>query len=426
MTPQGSKGRIVVIGAGVIGLMCGYELRKRGAEVIILDKSQPGSACSFGNAGWIVPSISTPLAAPGLTLNSFKWMLRRNSPFYIAPRSLPKLAGWLWSFWRHCNERDFRAGVKALAELNRATMALYDELERDGIECEMERAGVLFLFLSESAMRHALEDLSGLDQLGYQPPQPLLGDEIRELEPALSGEVAAGFWVEEERHLRPETLTAGLVKWLAEQGVELCADAEILGGIRQGKRLTAITTPHGPVTGDRFLIAAGAWSGLLASRLGFELPIQAGKGYSITFDNPVLKIQRPLYLDEAKVACSPFKGALRLSGTMELSGINSSMRQQRISGIRRAASRYLKDFAMSEGHSEWMGLRPLTPDGLPVIGRVPGFDNLYLATGHQMLGVTLAPATASAIADLIWAGRTNLDLGAFDPARFTNGYRAAM
>ncbi len=424
MAPQNSQNRIVVIGAGVIGLTCGYELRKRGAEVIILDKGQPGGACSLGNAGWIVPSISTPLPAPGLTLTSLKWMLRRDSPFHIAPRALPQLAGWLWNFWHHCNERDYRAGVEALARLNQATMALYDALEKDGVEFEMERAGVLFLFLSEAAMRHALNDLTDPDQLGYRLPKPLSGDEIRRLEPAISDAVAAGFHVEEDRHLRPEAFTSGLVRWLTERGVEFQTGAEILGGIRQGKRLTAITTSQGAIEGEQFVLAAGAWSGLLARKLGFDLPVQAGKGYSITLQNPTFKIQRPLYLDEAKVGCTPFNGALRLAGTMELSGVNSDLHPQRLRAIRRAASRYFKADVGGAEHggqsdqSVWMGLRPLTPDALPAIGRAPGFDNLYLATGHQMLGVTLAPATATVVADLICAGRTDLDLRAFDPARF--------
>ena len=406
--------RAVVIGAGVIGLMCAYQLRKRGAEVVILDKGQPGGVCSLGNAGWVVPSMSLPLPAPGLALTFLKSMLSPNSPMQIEAQSPVPLTGWLWSFWRHCTERDYNAGVAALAGLNRNTMALYDELERDGIACEMQRAGVLFLFRSESAMRHALEGLT------IQAPQPLQGAALRELEPAVSNAAAAGFLVKEDRHLRPESLMAGLTTWLTSQGVELQADREVLGGVRTGNRLSAIATSRGVVAGDRFVIASGAWSGQLAKRFGFDLPMQAGKGYSITVANPGIKLRHPTYLHEAKVACSPFPGVLRLTGAMDLSGLNQKMHARRIAAIWRGAGKYFQDWGPCDGQSEWMGLRPLTPDGLPAIGRAPGFENLYVATGHQMLGVTLAPATAAALADLIYNGRTHFDMSAFDPGRFSD------
>ncbi|MCI0389204.1 MAG: FAD-binding oxidoreductase [Acidobacteria bacterium] len=338
----------------------------------------------------------------------------------MPPLPLPRLAGWLWDFWRHCNERDYRAGVAALASLNQRTMALYDALEADGVEFEMHRSGLLLVFRSGLAMQQALEDFKPLQQYGYQLPQPLVGDKLRELEPTLSNEVVAGFWVEKERDLRPEMLTTGLVKRLAEMGVEVRTGIEIIGGIRHGSGLKAILSSQGLVEGDQFLIAAGAWSGVLARKLGFYVPIQAGKGYSITIESPELQLRRPLYLGEAKVGCTPFTGALRVAGTMELSDMRAGMQMDRVGAICRAVGRYLKKCPIGKSQSPWMGMRPITPDGLPVIGQIPSHDNLYIASGHAMLGVTLAPATSMAISDLLCGGQTSLDLRAFDPARFSS------
>jgi D-amino-acid dehydrogenase len=414
-----SDGSTVIIGSGIIGLLCGYELRKRGARVVILDKCEPARACSAFNAGWIVPSFSQPLPSPGVAWTSLKWMLRHDSPFYISPRALFPLTSWLLRFLRHCNKRDYKDGLEALAKLNKRTMANYDLLKQEGLDFEMHESGLLFVFLSQTAMRRALADYDVLEGHGYPQPRPLLREELHELEPELSDEVCSGFWVQSERHVRPEMLNKELLKRLGELGVEIRAHVEVLGGVCRHKRVTAVTTNQGLISGDQFLIAAGSWSGILAKKFGINVPLQAGKGYSITVDHPRIRVRRPVYFSEAKTACTPFANALRIAGTMELSGINSKFDARRVATIQRAASRYLRGFSPVGGQREWMGLRPITPDGLPVIGRAPGFNNLYIAAGHAMLGLTLAPETARAISDLIYSGTTDVDLSPFDPGRFS-------
>jgi D-amino-acid dehydrogenase len=407
---------IVVVGAGVIGLMCAYELRKYNEHVALIDKGDPGKACSWGNAGWIVPSLSAPLPAPGLTITALKWMMRRDSPFYIDPKALPHMTGWLWNFWRHCDEKSNTKGKEALRSFNRFTMPLYDSLEADGIDCEMERAGLLFLFLTESAMYKHLEEIVSPDDVS--PPNPLSGEELRRIEPAVSKQVVAGFFVKGERHLRPESLNTGLLNWLLREQVKVYTKTCVMGGDRQGRILKAVHTTYGSITGDQFVIAAGAWSGLVAEKLGFRIPIQAGKGYSITISHPHSQLHIPLYLGETRVGCTPFKHSLRLAGTLELSGINSRVSDERLAALAVASTKYLNFPPRVEAQSGWMGMRPLTPDGLPVIGHAPGFDNVFVATGHGMLGMTLAAATGTAIRELICCGHTRFELGAFDPARF--------
>ena len=440
--------RVVVIGAGVIGLCCAYELRRRGLEVVLLDKGQPGDACSRGNTGWVVRSFSGPLPAPGLTWTSLKWMASTHSPLYIRPSTLPSMAGWLLSFWRKCNERDYRDGLDAVARFSEPTMELFDDLEADGAAGEMHTSGLLCAFTREAALESAMKTFETIASYGLIQPQRLSADEARGQEPALSSAVAGGILLEGERHVRPEAFNKALLERAEGLGVEVRAGTEVCCQVREGRDVRAVITGgHGgqgelaggcgpemaggpcgsndgshssrsPVEGDAFVIATGAWSGRLAERFDISLPMQAGKGYSITIGGPAVSLRGPVYFPEKKIVTSPFLGALRIGGTMELSGINDDLDRRRIAAIRHGAERFLPGSTEGAGESEWVGMRPLMPDGLPVIGRAPGYDNLFIATGHAMLGVTLAPVTAQAIADLIIDGTTQLPVEAFDPARF--------
>ncbi len=422
-------GRTVVIGGGIVGLLAAYELQRRGEEVTLLERGSPGGACSAGNLGWVVPAHSDPLPAPGLAWTSIRWMLRGDSPLFIYPPALPALAGWLWRFWRRCNPRDFARGSEALAALNRRTLELYDGLARDGLAFEMHRSRPMLVALARAEIEQALADFAIMKRWGHPDLERLEAREARALEPALSPEVAGALLFEEERHVRPETLCAGILAELPRRGVEVRSRVDVAQAERRGSRVTAVLAqghralqdPPASVArfeADRFLIAAGAWSGVLARRLGFHLPVQAGKGYSITLRRPGCRVQRPLYFHNYKAGCTPFDGALRVGGTMELSGINLRLDPRRVAGIRRVAERYLPGIFAQEAGEEWVGMRPITPDGLPLIGRAPGLDNVFVATGHGMLGVTLGPATGVAIADLMAAERGAEDLRAFDPGRF--------
>lgn len=411
-------GRTVIVGAGIIGLACAWELCRRGEEVLVLDRGEPGAACSAGNAGWITPSISTPLPAPGLIGTSLRWMLKRDSPLYIKPRPDPRFAGWLTGFWRNCNPDTYNRGLDALAALNQRTMPLYDQWATDGIAFEMHHAGLLFLGLSHEAVEHAAADVQSLERFAYRRPSVLRGNEVHDLEPGLNPGVVGGFLVEEERHVRPETVTAGLAERLITAGGEIKSGVDVTGVVRRGGQVNAINSSAGSIAADRVLIAAGAWTGQVAQRFGFRMPIEAGKGYSVTIEQPRRAVQRPLDLIEAHVAVTPFESGLRLAGTMELSGLNLRLEPRRVEAIRRAGDRYLGDWRGGRSERVWVGMRPLTPDGLPVIGQIPGSDNFYVAGGHQMLGVTLAPATGEAIAELMLTGASQSNLRPFDPARF--------
>lgn len=411
--------RIIVVGAGVIGLCCAYELHHRGATVTVLDRDEPGAGCSAGNSGWIVPSLSTPLPAPGLRRAALTWAFGRDAPVHLKPRIDPSLARWLLDFWRCCNERTYLTGITALARLNRDTLALYDALQAGGIEFEMHHAGLLFVFRKPAGLRHTLTGMTAMAaRCGYKSPQTLTAEEVHHLEPAVSRSIAGGLLIEEERHVRPESLAAGLVKRLHELGVEIRSGLSVTDIHARGNRADAITAGGHVFEADQFLIAAGVWSARLGKQIGCPLPIQAGAGYSVTVQNPRARLQHSLYLFEAKVACSPFHDALRVAGNLDLVGIDAAVDQRRIAAIRRSADNYLDNWQGTH-EATWMGMRPLLPDGLPVIGRATGFDNVYFATGHGMLGITLAPATAAVIAESICSGRHDPELDAFSPRRFS-------
>lgn len=412
--------RIVVIGGGVIGLCSAYFLHQRGADVTVVESREGAHGASLVNAGWITPSLSDPVPAPGLVRTSMKWMLRSDSPLYIHPRSAPSMAGWLAEFWKHCNERDFRYGMTATAELGSPTMTLYELMKVAGVEFEMHQDGLLFAYKHAATMEHDRQGLTALSAFGYEMPDPMDGPAIRDFEPALGSSVNGGFWIRQERSVRPGSLVDGLRAWLIKRKVEFRFGHQVTGFTRAGCGIGAVETNRGPITCDGAVIAAGVWSGQLTALAGVKLPLQGGKGYSLDYTPPPAEIRHPIYLHEARVAVTPFDGAVRLAGTMEFSGINEIVRPARVEAISRAASTMLAGWPASPDRATTIGsgLRPMTPDGIPVIGLLSGYCNLAVATGHAMLGVTLGPATGNAIAEMLVNGRVPKAANPFSPSRF--------
>lgn len=425
-------GIIAVVGGGVIGLSVAAALRRRGGDVAVLDSGPPKRAASFGNAGWIVPALAAPVPAPGVVGTSLRWMVRPDSPLLVRPRADLDFARWLLAFRRRCNERDFRAGLDAVALFGAGTMALFDRLRSEGVEFEERRDGLLFVYRSASELERDHDRLSLLRPWGYEMPPLLNPGELRKLEPALSPNLAGGYLLERERHVRPDTLVHGLLAHLTECGVAVRAGTRVVGfdidrGTVRRIRFAVLSSRDGDDREeeqrvDAVVVCAGVWTKEVVRSAGVSLPIEAGKGYSLDYEPPPIaeRIRRPIYLHEARVAVSPFAGSVRLAGTMEFSGLNERVEQRRTAAVARAGMRYLTGWpsAVGAASSVWAGFRPMTPDGLPVIGRLPGISNLFVATGHAMLGVTLAPATGEAIADLVEGGNFSDKLLPFDPGRF--------
>jgi D-amino-acid dehydrogenase len=412
---------VAIVGGGVIGLSTAWALVRRGASVRVIDPGPPERAASFGNAGWVSPTMADPVPAPGLVGQSLRWMIRSDSPLYIAPRFEPSFLTWLLAFWRHCTPRAHAAGFEATARLGATTIPLYDRMRADGVHYEEHRNGLLFAYENRVELEHDHAALAPLARYGWVVPPLLAGDAVRDEEPALRPGLAGGFLLSSERSVHPASLVAGLVAWLRDHGVTF--DSSTVTGVRGERgRVAGVETTAGPVDADEVVVAAGAWTPQIVRNLGVRAPIEAGKGYHVDYTPPpagVPLLRHSLYLHEKRVAITPLDGMVRLAGTMELSGLNDRIRSERVAALPKRTAEFISGWPTGvAGLRPWTGPRPMTPDGLPVIGRAKGWANLTLASGHAMLGVTLAPATGDAVAELLETGSTPSIIAPFDPARF--------
>ncbi|MFG1622894.1 NAD(P)/FAD-dependent oxidoreductase [Kribbella sp. NPDC049227] len=411
---------VTVVGGGAIGLATAYYLAQAGAAVRVIEARQVGSGASWGNSGWIAPSFAAPIPAKGLVSYTVRSLSDPASPIYFALRADPDFIRWAWRFWRHCNDGAFQRGMQATARLGEKTHQLYAELTARGIDFGIRRAGILMVALRAGALEADLDRLRILSSYGYPLPEAILtGDELHKAEPVLSDEVTVGFVIEGEAHVDPARISCGFADALGQVDAEIFEGTEVAGIEHRNGRATALRTSSGRFEVENVVLAAGAWTEPLARVLGVRLLMQAGKGYSFSI-RPRTQPLRPIHFGESKVVVTPLSdGKTRVSGTMELSGLNLRLDERRIRAIKAGASKYLADWPDDTVEDEWVGMRPLAADGLPILGRLPGFDNVYLATGHSMSGITLAPATGLLMSDLIMTGHTPPPLTPFNPARIT-------
>ncbi len=393
--------RVGVVGGGVIGLATAWYLKKAGADPFVIEARSVGGGCSQGNLGWISPSVSTPLALPGLTWKSLLWTLQRDSPLFIRPAAAPRLLPWLLRFRSHCNQVAWERGIRKLASLNARTRELYDGLRADGVDFELARSGLLFVFRDRTNADAKREALAAVSAVGAGEWRELDESELCEREPLLRPGFVRGFFVESDFHVRPETLTAGLAEALRVVGVEIVEGSTVSGFRAEGRRVTALVTTAGNLEADAVVVAAGARSGVLVRAVGGRIPLTAGKGYTVTIEGPKNRLRQPLFLGDPHIGLTPFEGAIRFGGTMELSGVNERLDRARVRALRRAVGRDLDIPEARSGGREWVGMRPMVPSTLPVVGRVPPCENVFVNTGHQMLGVTLAPSTGRVVAGMI-------------------------
>lgn len=410
---------VLVVGGGVIGAACAYSLNKAGVRVTLLDQGAFGSACSHANCGYVCPSHVLPLAAPGAAGAALKTLLQPDSPFTIRPRFDPALWNWMLRFTRRCNARDMLEAGKAIQALLVSSRSLYVELLREeNIDCEWEERGLLFVFRTAAAFDHYAEtDRLLTDRFGL-PARRLPGQELQRLEPALLPGSAGGYLYETDAHLRPDRLMAAWKQVLLDRGVVLRENTPALDLARRRGRFVGVRTTEGLVTADACVIAAGAWSPRWKREIGVDIPIQPGKGYSITMPRPGRCPVHPLIFEEHRVAVTPFRDAYRLGSTMEFAGYDSSIDPRRLDILRKAARLYLHEPEAEPVLEEWYGWRPMTPDSVPIIGPSPRVENLWIAAGHSMLGLSMAPATGKLIAELVTGRTPHVEPHPYRPDRF--------
>jgi D-amino-acid dehydrogenase len=409
---------VTVVGGGIVGLSVAEALRRRGVEVTVLELGRCGAQASAGNAGWITPGLSTPIPAPGVVPRALRWMLDPASPLLVRPTLRPSFLRWSWDFWRSTTRERYRAATAALVRLGERALPAYDALRAAGVSFEMHADGMLFVARDEAELEAELSMLREQQAVGFTGRvERLTAADARDLEPALSDVVVGGILAADERHVRPESVTAGLTDHLRDRGVHVREHVRVERIERDGGGW-ALHAGGEVARSAGVVLAAGVHTGAMLAPLGVRLPLEGAKGYSFTDTAPPVRPQRPLYLLESKVGVSPYDGAVRFAGTLELASRDVGVDARRLRALDVAGGRYLEGWRATKGRAEWAGMRPLLPDGLPAIGPVPGHPGLFVATGHGMLGVTLAPATAEALAPVVLGGRPSSDLAAFSVGRF--------
>lgn len=413
--------RVLIIGGGVIGLSVAYECARRGWKVALVERNGADrDGCSVSNAGMVVPSHFVPLAAPGMVALALKWMWNPESPFYIKPRLDAELFEWGYKFWRAANPGHVTRCAPLIRDLSFASRALFEEFAaRTGNSFSLVTKGLIMLCKTPHALQEEAAFAGRANQLGV-PAQVLDAKQLAQLDSSVTMDVAGGVYFPKDCHLNPARFLATLQAECAKLGVEFSWNAEVTGWQIAGDRIRAVLTSRGELSGDEIVLCGGSWSPVVARGLGLNIPMQAGKGYSLTLPKPPQLPQICTILTEARIAVTPMDGALRVGGTMEIAGLNEDINPVRVRGIVKAVPKYYPEFRTEDfaGILPWRGLRPCSPDGLPYVGRTAKFLNLTLATGHAMMGLSLAPVTGKLVGEILGGDQSSHDLSLLSPDRY--------
>lgn len=413
------RAEVLIIGGGVIGVCIAYYLSRKERQVVLLEKQDLCAGSSYGNLGMLVPSHSMPLAGPGIWRQTLTWLFDRESPLYIKPRLDSDLIRWLFLFCAACRERCATRAIPTLAELGRRSLQLYQELiAREELEVDYKQQGWLLVFKTEEGFLEGLREARAVMPFGVRH-EILDRSAVLTMEPAVRPELVAGIHYPDDAHLTPHRLVSQLGRIAKKNGVIIHPSTEVIGFSVSRSRISQVQTTRGSYQPQEVILAAGAWTPLLARQLGLQLPIQAAKGYSITVRRKARQPQMPVYLFEKKVAATPMGPWLRLGGTLELAGIDFSFNQRRIEAILQSGREYLNGLQHNELVEIWRGLRPATPDSLPLLGRPHRPTNLIVASGHGMLGVSLGAITGRLVSELVCGETPSMDLRPLHATRFS-------
>jgi D-amino-acid dehydrogenase len=413
--------QILIVGGGVIGLCTAYSAMQEGHHVTIVERGPSDhDMCSLGNAGMIVPSHFVPLAAPGMIGYGLRAMWKPESPFSIRPRLDGDLLRWGLLFARAANADHVARSAPLLRDLNLASRRCYEAMaDRFGDVFGLTKRGLLMLCRTEQALHEEAQAAQQACRLGLSAavhtPQ-----EAAELDPGVRMDIAGAVHFPQDCHLTPGAFVARLTDALTEGGTQFQWGTAVTGWRTAGGRIDAVQTAQGDMTADEYVLAGGSWSPQTVRSLGLRLPMQAGKGYSITLPQPRQQPQLCSIFTEARVAVTPMGSSLRFGGTMEITGLDLSVSRPRVNGILKAIPQYFPDFTVEDFRDlpVWSGLRPCSPDGLPYVGRFGRYANLSAATGHAMMGMSLGPVTGKLMADILSGRPTEIDISTLSPDRY--------
>lgn len=411
--------RVIIVGGGIIGIACAHYLDEAGYQVTVIDKGEVGQGCSHANCGLICPSDVLPLTEPGAVLEGIKSLFNPKAAFRIKPQLRLSLYRWMLQFARRCNHSQMIWAGRQLQSLFDSSVCEYQRLfQRHQFDAQLNENGLLYVLESEQGLRkfkHTEATLS--DTYGIVAKQ-LPGDELGAFDPAFKAGLAGGFLYEKDSSLRPDQLIRSWHEHLVGRGVTFSEFCELESVQKEAGSVRSLKTSQGELSADHYVFATGAWSRKLATVLDCNIPVEPGKGYSITMSKPELCPKYPALFPEHNIGITPFDDSYRIASMMEFAGYDSTIPPQRIELLKSSARPYLKSPVGEETLQTWYGWRPMTWDGLPIIGRVPNINNSFLATGHNMLGLSLAPVTGRLITDLIQERTPHVSVDAFSPNRF--------
>ncbi|GAA4214372.1 FAD-dependent oxidoreductase [Pedobacter jeongneungensis] len=411
--------KVLIIGGGIVGLTSAYYLQKKGYEVTVLDKGDITDNCSFGNAGMIVPSHFVPLAAPGMIKQGIRWMFNSKSPFYVRPSLNANLINWGLKFMKHATAKHVSQSAEPLRDLSLLSKKLYEDLAKEpDFNFGLTSNGILAFYKTEKAGEEEAHLAARAIELGLDMAV-LSANECRALQPGLKLDVLGAVHYHCDAHLYPTKLMNALLGYLTENGVKIERGKEVDQIKVAGNRITKVFTGIQAWEADQYVIATGSWSPAVAKMADINISLMPGKGYSFMEAEPQNRLTIPALLCEARVAITPMNGQIRYGGTMELDKINNRINMQRVKGIVESVPAYFPDLkpALPAEKDIWYGFRPSSPDGLPYIGRSEKRDNLIIATGHGMMGLSLGPATGLLVSQIVAGTATDLKLEPFAVSR---------
>jgi D-amino-acid dehydrogenase len=413
--------KAIVIGGGIIGLSSAFYLQQSGWEVTVLDKGNFLDNCSYGNAGYICPSHFIPLATPGIVKQGLKWMMNASSPFYIQPRLSWDLIDWGRKFMRAAKPEKVEAAAIPLRDIAVLSMQCYEQWRQlPEFNFYYEKKGILELFQTDEKAHHAEEIVQKAKSLGLET-ELLTGEQVQQMEPHTPVKSMGAIYFKCDAHCYPNDLMKNLIDYLQHKGVQLRPSQEVTGCEKDNGKISRVITARQAYEADAVVLAAGSWSRSTAGIFGLDLPLVAGRGYSVTSSDSRFRLNYPSVLMEGRVAITPMDGRTRFGGTMEITSQKVPARMQRVKGILSAVKRYFPEFdvPMPGPQDVWYGYRPCSADGLPYIGRTRKLQNMIVATGHSMLGLSLGAGTGKLVAEIANGQTPSMNITPFDANRFS-------
>ena len=410
--------KVIIIGGGIIGLCSAYYLQKDGHHVTVVDQSIMEAGASYVNAGYLSPSHIIPLSAPGVMKKGIKWMFNSSSPLYIKPRLELDFLKWVWAFNKSCTQKHVNKAIPVIKDISVLSQELYDDIKNsEYFNFHYKKNGLFMFCQTDKALENEIRIAHLASQEGLEVKEVNVS-ELQKLEPNVEVNVIGATYYECDSHITPGEFMQEMKSYLHSVGVQFYKNEKVEDlDIKRGK-INSIKTNNQTLIADEFILAAGSWSSLLSKKLGLKLLIQAGKGYRINTQNET-GITIPAILTEAKVAATPMSGFTRFAGTMEIAGINHKINKTRVEAIAKAASSYYPNInpSVQEKENASAGLRPVSPDGLPYIGKSEKCNNVTIASGHAMMGISMATGTGKLVSEIISNKKPSLNLDAFNPDR---------